>query len=76
MEKQKLRSKKSSSPNLRLALVGSVRNIFAWARGSLEINAEQELITKLRWPDRMKNDDNHQKYNCLKNTIFKAIEFL
>ena len=43
MEKQKL----FSSPDLRLALVGSVRNIFAWARGSLEINAEQELITKL-----------------------------
>ena len=39
MEKQKLFSS--------LALVGSVRNIFAWARGSLEINAEQELITKL-----------------------------
>ena len=34
------------------------------------------LTDTLRWPNRLKNDDIHQKYDVFRNIIFKALEHL
>ena len=43
----------------------------------LNLVVEQEKIkVLLRWLDRLKNDETHQKYDVFKNIIFKALEHL